>query len=431
MKILYLYLFTLAFTVNVHASTNFAKISNDFELIYNNWNKGNFNKYENIFRTDNEYIFNTCIAVTCGGGNLEHYNRVLNNLQNATGEKKGIFGKKFSDNEYQNYKNIYFEQKKNSTEAIKNTRSFLRKYNDSFLKLKKFCKKSLIDIENNSLENKKIKKDETCNKLILQAEKNLKIFHLELSNFRTLLNYSLNENHNNSLKKSSKLIISYSDKILSIIEQGISNVDSQIGTIVSLEQNLLRKNKIKKNSILFNIRFFTDKKNYEEIILDKKRHDPTVDFFYENFNRLKVSIFRYKFQPETKNDVFDNYFFYTVKIIDKNDNPEPIIRITASSKEYEKWENCDEALKRVINEYEFQKRTSMFFIASDPNDNEYSFSLKASCSDSLFSSKFSFDLIVGINGMNIHGGNAYALLDLLGYELKDEGNKLKNNKVKF
>ena len=431
MKILYLYLFTLAFTVNVHASTNFAKISNDFELIYNNWNKGNFNKYENIFRTDNEYIFNTCYWRQCGGGNLEHYNRVLNNLQNATGEKKGIFGKKFSDNEYQNYKNIYFEQKKNSTEAIKNTKSFLRKYNASFLKLKKFCKNSLIDIENNSLEDKKIKKDKTCNKLILQAEKNLKIFHLELSNFRTLLNYSLNENHNNSLKKSSKLIISYSDKILSLIEQGISNVDSQVGTIVSLEQNLLRKNKIKKNSILFNIRFFTDKKNYEEIILDKKRHDPTVDFLYENFNRLKVSIFRYKFQPETKNDVFDNYFFYTVKIIDKNDNPEPIIRITASSKEYEKWENCDEALKRVINEYEFQKRTSMFFIASDPNDNEYDFSVKASCSDSLFSSKFSFDLIVGINGMNIHGGNAYALLDLLGYELKDEGNKLKNKKIKF
>ena len=57
------------------------------------------------------------------------------------------------------------------------------------------CKSSLINIENDDLNNKKINKDKTCKNLFFQTEKNLEFFLLELSNFRTLLNYSLNENH--------------------------------------------------------------------------------------------------------------------------------------------------------------------------------------------------------------------------------------------
>ena len=49
MKFLYLYFFSLFFIFNANASTNFEKISNDFELIYNSWNYGEFNKYEDIF----------------------------------------------------------------------------------------------------------------------------------------------------------------------------------------------------------------------------------------------------------------------------------------------------------------------------------------------------------------------------------------------
>ena len=433
MKFLYLYFFSLFFIFNANASTNFKKISNDFELIYNSWNYGEFNKYEDIFRRDNENAFNTCVAVTCGSGLLDHYNRVLNSLQNATGEKKGMFGKKFTYEEYQNFKNIYFEQKKSSADTIKNIKTFINKFNISFLKLKDSCKNSLIDIENDDLSNKKINKDKTCKNLFFQTEKNLEVLLLELSNFRLLLNYSLNENHNNSLKKSSKLLISYNDKILSIIEQGIVSIDGQAETIASLEEDLLRKNKNEKNSSLFNIRFLSNKKKYKEIILDKDRHDPTVDFFYENFNKLKVSIFRYKFQPETKNDVFESYFFYTMKIMNKNDNPEPIIRITASSKEiYENEKSCEKAKYKIINEYKNQKEISDFFTVSDPYDNEYRFSIRSSaCSSSIFSSKFSFSLVVGIDRMNINDYNSYPLLNLMGYEFKDNENTLKNNEVKF
>ena len=433
MKFLYLYFFSLFFIFNANASTNFEKVSSDFQLIYNSWNNGEFNRYEDIFRRDNENAFNTCVAVQCGSGLLEHYNRVLYSLQNATGEKKGMFGKRFTYEEYQNYKNIYFEQKGSSADAIKNTRTFINKFNISFLELEDSCKSSLINIENDDLNNKKINKDKTCKDLFFQTEKNLEIFLIELSNFRTLLNYSLNENHNNSLKKSSKLLISYNDKILSIIEQGIVSIDGQAETIASLEEDLLRKNKNEKNSSLFNIRFLSNKKKYKEIILDKDRHDPTVDFFYENFNKLKVSIFRYKFQPETKNDVFESYFFYTMKIMNKNDNPEPIIRITASSKEiYENEKSCEIAKNEIINEYKNQKEISDFFTVSDPYDNEYRFSIRSSaCSSSIFSSKFSFSLVVGIDRMNINDYNSYPLLNLMGYEFKDNENTLKNNEVKF
>ena len=52
MKSIYLNFLVLFFIFNVNASTSFEKISNDFELIYNNWNNGNFDKYEDIFRRD-------------------------------------------------------------------------------------------------------------------------------------------------------------------------------------------------------------------------------------------------------------------------------------------------------------------------------------------------------------------------------------------
>ena len=431
MKFLYLYFFSLFFIFNANASTNFEKVSSDFQLIYNSWNHGEFNKYEDIFRRDNEYIFNNCVAVTCGAGALDHYNRVLNSLQNATGEKKGMFGKKFTYEEYQNFKNIYFEQKKSSATAIKNIRRFLNKLDTSLLKLNDFCETSLTDVENDDLNNKKNNKDKTCNDIFVQAEKNLKVFHLELSNFRILLNYSLNENHNNSLKKSSELLTSYNDKILSIIEQGIINLENQVKIIASLEEDLLRKNKNEKNSSLFNIRFLSNKKKYKEIVLNKDRHDPTVDFFYENYDKLKVSVFRYEFQPETKNDVFERYFFYTMKIIDKNDNPEPIIRITASSKEiYENEKSCEIAKYRIINEYKNQKEISEFFTVSDPYDNEYRFSIRSrTCSSSLFSSKFSFNLVVGID--RIDNYNSHALLNLMRYNFEGNNNALKNNEIKF
>ena len=425
MKFLYLYFLSLFFIFNVNASTNFEKISNDFKLIYNSWNHGEFNKYENIFRRDNENAFSTCVAVKCGSSLLEHYNIILNNLQNATGEKR-----RFTFEEYQNYKNIYFEQKESSAEAMKNTSRFLNKLNNSFLKLNDLCETSLTDIENDDLNNKKINKNKTCNDIFIQAKKNLEVFQLELSNFRTLLNYSLNENHNNSLKKSSKLLISYSDKILSIIEQGLVNIENENKSIVLLEKNLLRKKKIEKNSSLFNIRFLSLKKDYNNIIIEKDKFDPTVDFFYENFKKLKVSVFRYEFLPQTRNKVFESYYFYTYKIMNKNDNPEPIVKMIASSKEiYDDINSCEVAANKIVKEYKAQKNISNSFIVSDINNEEYSFGISSGCFSSFFSSKFYFNLAVGVDRVDNY--NSHALLNLMGYNFEGNENALKKNKVKF
>ena len=432
MKFLYSFIFFLFFILNTNASTNFEKISKDFELIYNDWNNGNFNKYEDIFRRDNENVFITCVSVQCGAGALEHYNRVLGSLQNATGEKKGLFGKKFTLEEYQDYKNIYFEQKQSAAEAIKNTRSFLKKYNISFSKLKNYCKNSLIDIGDNNLTDIKNKKDQECNDLVNQTEKNLRISHLELSNFSTLLNYSLNENHNNSLKKSSKLIISYNNKILSIIDQGLVNLENVNKSIVSLENDLLRKKKNEKNSSLFNIRLLSFKKDYKDIIIGKSKFDPTVDFFYEKFKKLKVSVFRYEFDPKIKNEIFEKYYFYTYKIIDKNDNPEPIIRIITSSKEiYDDINSCYEAADKLIKKYKNQKEINDVFIVSDLEHNEYRFRVSSGCFSSLFSSKFYFNFVVGIRENYVENNNYYGLLNLMGYSFKDNNNSSQNSNIIF
>ena len=454
MKFLYLYFFSLFFIFNVNASTNFEKISNDFEFIYNEWNNGNFDKYEDIFRRDHENAFSTCSAVTCGASLLEHYNRVLNNLQNATGEKSGMFGKKFTYDEYQNYKNIYFEQKSSSAYAIKNMSKFLKKYNASILKIKNLCgNEDMADIESDKLENMKINKQQLCNNLILQSEENLKVLQLELSNFRTLLNYSLNENHNNSLKKSSELLISYNDKILSLLDQGFVKIEKDTQSINLLTENLQREKLLRKRSSLFGIKFLSFKKDFLSMIIDKDKLDPTVEFFYQKFDKLKVSIFRYEFNPEAENDIFERYYFDTLKIMNKNDNPEPIVRVVAFSKQiYDDRDICIVAAQKVVNQLIEQKELPSFvnsvadattFRLLDSNNNEYMFSYASYCNSSLFSNKYSFSVQVGIEN-NLLGKvmesfiddlainrEHYNILKLMGYKFKNNENKLKNNKIKF
>ena len=218
---------------------------------------------------------------------------------------------------------------------------------------------------------------------------------------------------------------------MSIIDQGLVNLETEIKSIVVLENNLLRKKKIEKNSSLFNIKFFSLKKNYEDIITDKDKFDPTVDFFYEKFEKLKVSVFRYEFEPKKRNDVFEKYYFFTYKIIDKNDNPEPIVRIIASSKKiYNDIDSCYADANRITVQYKDQKEINDLFIVSDLNNNEYRVRISSTCFESFFSSKFHFNLVVGIYERNVENNNYYALLNLMGYKFKDI-NTLKKKDIKF
>jgi len=84
----------------------------------------------------------------------------------------------------------------------------------------------------------------------------------------------------------------------------------------------------------------------------------------------------------------------------------------------------------IINEYKNQKEISDFFTVSDPYDNEYRFSIRSrTCSSSILSSKFSFNLAVGID--RIDNYNSHALLNLMGYNFEGNDNALKKNEVKF
>ena len=77
-----------------------------------------------------------------------------------------------------------------------------------------------------------------------------------------------------------------------------------------------------------------------------------------------------------------------------------------------------------------KRKFQNFFTVSDPYDNEYRFSIRSrTCSSSLFSSKFSFNLVVGID--RIDNYNSHALLNLMRYNFEGNNNALKNNEVKF
>ena len=68
-------------------------------------------------------------------------NSIVSDLQKATGEKQGVFGKQFSWEQYQNYKKIYLDQKKSASQAIKNTNIFLSSFKKNFLIITTTCKK--------------------------------------------------------------------------------------------------------------------------------------------------------------------------------------------------------------------------------------------------------------------------------------------------
>ena len=63
--------------------------------------------------------------------------------------------------------------------------------------------------------------------------------------------------------------------------------------------------------------------------------------------------------------MFLNITIFIPKIKDKNDNPEPIIRIIASSKEiYDDLNSCYAAADKLIKEYKDQKEINDNFIVS-------------------------------------------------------------------
>jgi len=408
-------------------------IKKDFNIIYNIWNRGGLDKYESIFRRDNENAFSTCVATRCGGSLIEQYNSIVSDLQKATGEKQGIFGKQFSWEQYQNYKNIYFEQKKSTTQTIKNINRFLNSFEKNFLIITSLCKK----IDNEKMSNKEIKKkinlkSSFCNKLFVDTKKNLNLIQKEFSNFRLLLNYSLNESHNNKLKKSSQLLISYNETVLDILDRSIKNVNLQNKKISNLIAQKKYKDKLNNQSMIFNVKLLDNINNYKDIILDKSTDDPTIDFYYEKFDKLKVSKFQYEFNVKNKNNFFNKYYLYTYKLTNKKNSYEPIVGILAEgSNIFKNLETCQAAENQVLMEYSKQKsiNKNQSFNLVDIKNQNYFFILRTNCYEKIFSTKYTLGFRIEIE--NIEYNNYDGLLNLMNPEINLQKNIKNNNKIKF
>ena len=420
-----------AFSSEIEGKIN--SINRDLNTIYNVWNRGGLNKYESIFRRDNENAFSTCVATRCGGSLIEQYNSIVSDLQKATGEKQGVFGKQFSWEQYQNYKKIYFDQKKSASQAIKNTNIFLSSFKKNFLIITTTCKK--IDnekISNEEIEKKINSKYSFCSKLFADTENNLNLIQKELSNFRLLLNYSLNENHNNKLKKSSQLLMSYNDSVLDILDKSIKNVNLQNRKIKNLIAQKKYKDQLNNQSMIFNIKLLDNINNYKDIILDKNTDDPTIDFYYEKFDKLKVSKFQYEFNVKNKNSFFNKYYLYTYKLINKKNFFEPIVGVRAEgSSIFKNLETCRAAENQVLKEYNKQKNISknQSFNVVDIKKQNYFFNLSTGCYEKTFSTKYT--LVFKVEIENIQFNNYNGLLNLMNPEINNQINKKNNNKIKF
>ena len=411
-----------AFSSEIEGKIN--SINRDFNTIYNVWNRGGLNKYESIFRRDNENAFSTCVATRCGGSLIEQYNSIVSDLQKATGEKQGVFGKQFSWAQY---------QKKSASQAIKNTNIFLSSFKKNFLIITTTCKK--IDnekISNEEIEKKINSKYSFCSKLFADTENNLNLIQKELSNFRLLLNYSLNENHNNKLKKSSQLLMSYNDSVLDILDKSIKNVNLQNRKIKNLIAQKKYKDQLNNQSMIFNIKLLDNINNYKDIILDKNTDDPTIDFYYEKFDKLKVSKFQYEFNVKNKNSFFNKYYLYTYKLINKKNFFEPIVGVRAEgSSIFKNLETCRAAENQVLKEYNKQKNISknQSFNVVDIKKQNYFFNLSTGCYEKTFSTKYT--LVFKVEIENIQFNNYNGLLNLMNPEINNQINKKNNNKIKF
>ena len=153
--------------------------------------------------------------------------------------------------------------------------------------------------------------------------------------------------------------MSYNDSVLDILDKSIKNVNLKNKKIKNLIAQKKYKDQLNNQSMIFNIKLLDNINNYKDIILDKKTYDPTIDFYYEKFDRLKVSKFRYEFNVKNKNSFFNKYYLYTYKLINKKNFFEPIVGVLAEgSSIFKNLETCQAAENQVLKEYNKQKNVN-------------------------------------------------------------------------
>ena len=226
--------------------------------------------------------------------------------------------------------------------------------------------------------------------------------------------------------------MSYNDSVLDILDKSIKNVNLKNKKIENLIAQKKYKDQLNNQSMIFNIKLLDNINNYKDIILDKKTYDPTIDFYYEKFDRLKVSKFRYEFNVKNKNSFFNKYYLYTYKLINKKNFFEPIVGVRAEgSSIFKNLETCQAAENQVLKEYNKQKNVNknQSFNVVDIKKQNYFFNLRTGCYEKTFSTKYT--LVFKIEIENIQFNNYNGLLNLMNPEINNQINKKNNNKIKF
>ena len=226
--------------------------------------------------------------------------------------------------------------------------------------------------------------------------------------------------------------MSYNDSVLDILDKSIKNVNLQNTKINNLIAQKKYKDKLNNQSMIFNIKLLDNINNYKDIILDKNTDDPTIDFYYEKFDKLKVSKFQYEFKVKNKNNFFNKYYLYTYKLINKKNSFEPIVGILAEgSSIFKNLETCQAAENQVLKEYNKQKKINknQNFNVVDIKEQNYFFNLRTGCYEKVFSTKYT--LIFKIEIENIRFNNYNGLLNLMSPEINNQINIKNNNKIKF
>ena len=372
---------------------------NNYKIYFSKWNKGEFDKYENIFRRDNENAFASCVGASCGGNLLEQYSIILRELKNieCQASQKSLFGISYSFEDYQSCKKLYENFKQNNNYNFKVLNNFFLKNNIFTNTAQNECKKT-NNIEINNF----------CNKNLELISNNQKILKKEIEKFYTLLeNFTFKLETQTVFQKNSEILKNLTDNNELLYTEFISNIR---GKNQLFAEQIKKNNKLKedikerqylinafKDLNLFGVNLGEDLNSIKKI--NKQYNKKFISYFGSVIHLYKdAHIF---FEPQAKNEIFDDY------IISYGPENKEILGIFArTKKKYNSESECIKDLKpvKLYLVEKFQKNGNLS-ISHDPSlsfdistkykeKEEYIASLILNCNvkDDFDNSRFAKDL---------------------------------------
>lgn len=423
------FIIILLFLVAPSKLLSFELDENNYKIYFHKWNKGEFDRYENIFRRDNENAFATCIGVSCGGSLLEQYSIILRELKKTEcpASQKDFFGSSHTFEDYQDCKKLYDNFKQNNDTNFKVLSNFFIKNNISKSTAQNECK---IFFNNNEINN-------FCIKNLELISNNQRTLGIEIEKFYTLLeNFNFKLDTQTSLKKNSEILKNLTNNNELLYAEFLTNIKNKNQL---LAEQIRKKNKLEednkeklylsnayKDLNLFGINLGEDLNLVKKI--NKQYNKKSISYFGSLIHLYKdAHIF---FEPQNKNVIFEDY------IISYGPENKKILGIFARTKmKYNSESECIKDLKPV-KLYLFEKfqKNGNLIISQESNlsfdmstkykeKREYIASLILNCNvkDDFDNSKFVKDLNYMFNDVR-------SMSDYFGVKLDVDVDFIKDNR---